>query len=291
MQNEYDSAQKPVLIQVCKRCKATKPLAEFRYQLTRAQMKAQGYAGNVLVTAEGKVCKECRPKRKPLTRMTIAELKAKSMTGDVHPMIAQARIKQKREDANALRKRARIERWHEVWAEQWEGVLQPLRDHLRKTGQVKLLAIKTGRKSKAKFLEIYTQALRKELASLTLHYKTQRRPPTYARWEEYIPPEVQMDLKRAWEEMPLDERVRMNTVPLMVKYRYDPQANIYKKAHLDSLASRRKALSKADNALADVPRLAPIPRGAEPRLVPENRLQPEKEKEVDTQSVGDWSDM
>jgi hypothetical protein len=223
--------------------------------------------------------------------MTNAELKAKAMTGDIHPMIADARIKRNKEDANALRKRARIERWHEVWAEQWEGVLQPLRDHLRKTGQVKLLAIKTGRKSKAKFLEIYTKALRKELAHWTLHYKTKRCPPIYSRWEEYIPHEVQMDLKHAWEEMPLDERVRMNTVPVMVKYRYDPQAHTYKKAHLDSLDSRRKALSKADNALADVPRLAPIPRGAEPRLAPENRLQPHKEREKPNQSIGDWSDM
>ena len=291
MQNEYDSEQKPMLTQVCKRCGETKPLADFRYKLTRAQMKAQGYVGKVLVTGEGKVCKVCRPPKKPRSRLTRKELITRASSGDIHPFVAQSLIAKKKADANALRKRARIERWHEVWVQEWERILTPLRDHLRKTGQVKRLALKTGRKAKAKFLETYTSALRKELAHWTLNYKTQRRPPTYARWEEYIPVDVQVLIKQAWEEMPLDERVRMNTVPVMVKYRYDPQGNAYKRSHLDNLKGRLKEVSNASNALADVPRLAPIPRGAEPRVLPQNRLQPHKEREVNTRPIGDWSDM
>ena len=88
MENETYSP----LIRTCKSCGETKPLAEFRYKLTRAQMKAQGYAGNVLVTAEGRLCKYCRPRKKPRSKLTRKELVTKASSGDLHPFVAQSII-------------------------------------------------------------------------------------------------------------------------------------------------------------------------------------------------------
>ncbi len=249
-------------MRVCKKCKATKPLAAFRYTLTRAQAKQQGFVGKHLVTAEGKVCKECRPKRKPLSKMTNKELTQKASTGDVHPLVAKMRIEQNKRDANLLRKAGRVNRWEQIWAQEWEDVLAPMKTHLRKLNQVKRLAKLYGRKSKHIFLDFYTAALRKEMARLTLHYKTQLCRAPYTRWEEYVPEDVRDKIDDAWLAMPFEERLRMRGKPDMVNYKYDPDKYLRKQVkNTDALASRKALLGKP----AKIPRETPAPV---PKLTP-----------------------
>jgi len=266
MENVNDSEQIAPIMRACTKCKATKPLAAFRYTLTRAQAKQQGFVGKHLVTAEGKVCKECRPKRKPLSKMTNKELTQKASTGDVHPLVAKMRIEQNKRDANLLRKAGRVNRWEEIWAQEWEDVLAPMKTHLRKLNQVKRLAKLYGRKSKAAFLDCYTTALRKEMARLTLHYKTQLCRAPYTRWEEYVAEDVRDKIDEAWLAMPFEERLRMRGKPDMVNYKYDPEKYLRKQVkNTDALASRK--------ALLGQPAKIPRPNNPAPRISPYPKLE------------------
>ncbi len=247
MEEEYQSK----LIRTCTKCKETKPLKEFRYKLTRAQAKQQGYAGNVLVTAEGKVCVSCRPARKKLRDMTNKELMHKAASGDVPALVAKSRIEKRKAETNLLRKAGRVARWHELWAMEWEAQLREMRTHMRKISQRKSLSTKLGRKALPAFLTAYGKELRRELARLTLHYKTQRCRPTYSRWEEYISLEARERIKDAWQLMPMDERVRVREIPVMLTYRPDPEANKYQRPkNTAALEARKKLLIANDPSMA-----------------------------------------
>jgi len=263
MQNEYDSAQNLVLTKACTKCKTTKPLAAFRYKLTRAQAKQQGYAGNVLVTAEGKVCVECRPKRKPLSRLTNKELMQKAATGDVHPVVAKARIAQHKRDANLLRKRARVERWHEVWSDAWAPLWGGMQDDIKSASAKASYARKRKNRLRTAFYETYAETLRKELNRLKYEFRQHPCRPKYSRWEEYVPEDIQYNLKQLWEAMPLVERMGGNgtaKMPRMVGYRYDPEANLYKHSKPnDEVNERIKWLSKNNAALPTAPTLISAP--------------------------------
>lgn len=306
MQTEYDSEQKPVLTKTCTKCKATKPLAAFRYKLTRAQAKQQGYAGNVLVTAEGKVCTDCRPKRKPLSKLTNKELEAKAATGDVPVAIAKARIAQHKKDANLLRKRARVERWHEVWADAWSPIWEAMQKDIEGANGKATYYRKRKVPEKMAFYEAYTQALRKELTRIKFEFRQKPCRPTYTRWEEYVPEAVQINLKQLWESLPFEMRMGENgtaKMPRMVVYRYDPEANLFKHSKPnDELNARIAWLSKNNAALPTAPTLIQAPEKVHyvntplwERETPAVRLAKygvpvEKEVEPTSRDEG-WSDL
>lgn len=263
MQYEYDSEQKLVLTKTCTKCKATKPLAAFRYKLTRAQAKQQGYAGNVLVTAEGKVCTDCRPKRKPLSKLTNKELEAKAATGDVPVAIAKARIAQHKKDANLLRKRARTERWHEVWADAWSPIWEAMQKDIEGANGKASYYRKKGEAVKIVFYTAYVELLRKELNRIKFEFRQKPCRPTYTRWEEYVPEAIQLQLKQLWTAMPPEERIGANKtakMPRMIGYRYDPEANLYKNSKPnDELNVRLKWLAKNNHKLPTAPTFIDTP--------------------------------
>jgi hypothetical protein len=258
---ENDNQSK--LNKTCTKCKATKPLAAFRYRLTRAQAKQQGYAGNVLVTAEGKVCVECRPKRKPLSKLTNKELEAKAATGDIPLAIAKARIAQHKKDANLLRKRARVERWHEVWADAWAPLWEDMQADIEAANGKASYYRKRKIPEKVKFYEAYVATLRKEMTRIKYEFRQKPCRPKYTRWEECVPEQIQYDLKQLWEAMPLAERMGGNgtaKMPRMVGYRYDPEANLYVHSKPnDELNERIKWLAKNNHALPTSPTFIDTP--------------------------------
>ena len=258
---ENDNQSK--LNKTCTKCKATKPLAAFRYKLTRAQAKQQGYAGNVLVTAEGKVCVECRPKRKPLSKLTNKELEAKAATGDVPLAIAKARIAQHKKDANLLRKRARVERWHEVWADAWAPLWADMQADIEGANGKASYYRKRKSPEKVKFYEAYVAALRKEMTRLKYDFRQKPHRPKYTKWEEYVPEDIQHSLKQLWESMPLADRIGGNgtaKMPRMVGYRYNPEANLYIHSKPnDELNVRIKWLAKNIHALPTSPTFIDTP--------------------------------
>lgn len=239
MQNEYDSEQIAPLMRVCKKCNECKPLALFRYKLTRAQAKQQGYAGNVLVTAEGKVCKDCRPKRKPLNRLTTKELITKASTGDVHPFIAKSRIAKIKSDALALKARGSAERWQKLWAGWLKDILAPLTEEIARTQHAMRYSTKIGKTKRAAFYKAYLIELQRLKAHLM--YEQRRNPcePKLCRWEEYFDETLAAQLREDFAALPMQDRLNLRTLPVMVKYRYiGAPDNKFKRPHRATPAER-----------------------------------------------------
>ena len=220
MQNEYDSEQITPIMRVCKKCNECKPLALFKYKLTRAQSKQQGYAGNHLVTAEGKVCIACRPKRKPINRMTPKELITKASNGDVHPFVAKLRIQKIKADARALQKRGREEGWHKVWAGYMKDILTPLTEDISRTQHQRNHALRVDNTHLATFMDKYLNELQKLKAHLLFDSRTDPKEPKLCRWEEYFDESIAAQLREDFAALPAHSKNKLRTLPTMVKYRY-----------------------------------------------------------------------
>lgn len=98
---------------VCHTCKETKPLNQFNRRLTLAQSRA--YLRNPKIqtryTTISKNCSDCRRvnrRRKPLTAN---EIRNKITSGDLHPMIGEAMLKELREAIPKRRSRVMKEYW------------------------------------------------------------------------------------------------------------------------------------------------------------------------------------
>ena len=233
MENETYS----VLIRTCKRCKETLPLAEFRYKLTRAQMKAQGFAGNVLVTAEGKVCKYCRPQKKPRSKLTRKELITKASSGDIHPMIAQSIIAERKKSRPEKQKAGRTAGWHKYWKAEHKRVLSglPIEIH-RVTGQARH-ALASRHMDRHKFFLTYLGELKRLRARVLLEFRAHPAEPKFNCWQEYADMEMQTLVRQAWEAIPLADRVAVK-VPALIRHRFDPLVNAYTRPTRASPAER-----------------------------------------------------
>lgn len=216
MENEYESK----LIRTCPKCNETKPLKEFRYKLTRAQMKAQGFVGNHIVTAEGKVCTSCRPKRKPLYRLTTKELITKASSGDIHPFIAKSRIENIKKTAQANRKAKRTEGWHKLWTKWLKELVEPLTKDIARSQHQRMHSIKVGKHARAAFFEVYIKELQKVKTKMLYDQRTNPREPMFCCWQEYFPMEKARVLRELWNALPLADRTTMHTLPTMVRYIY-----------------------------------------------------------------------
>ena len=226
-------------MRVCKKCNECKPLALFKYKLTRAQMKAQGYAGNHLVIAEGKVCKDCRPKRKPLNRMTTKELIQKASTGDVHPFVAKSRIARIKADAVALQKRGRQEGWHKIWAGYMKEILAPLIEDIKRTQHQRNHALRVDNTPLATFMDKYLTELQKLKAHLLFDSRTNPKEPKLCRWEEYFDESIAANLRADFAALPEHSKNKLRTLPTMVKYRYiGAPDNKFKRPHRATPAER-----------------------------------------------------
>jgi hypothetical protein len=239
MQNEYDSEQITPIMRVCKKCNECKPLALFKYKLTRAQMKAQGYAGNHLVTAEGKVCKDCRPKRKPLSRLTTKELVTKASSGDIHPFVAKLRIQKIKDDATALKARGSAERWQKLWAGYMKEIIKPLTEDIVRTQHAIKYSERIGRYARAEFYATYLGHLEKLKSRLTHDQRVNPCEPKLCRWEEYFDESTAAQLREDFAALPMQDKKNLRTLPTMVKYRYiGAPDNKFKRPHRATPAER-----------------------------------------------------
>lgn len=256
MENEYESK----LIRTCPKCNETKPLKEFRYKLTRKQAQQQGYAGNVLVTAEGKVCKVCRPKRKSINRMTTKELMNKAASGDVHPFIAKSRIENIKKDARALQKRGRKEGWYKLWMSWMKELLAPLTEDIRRTQHQIRHSEKMGKHERVQFLKVYEKDLQKLKAKMLYDQRTKPREPEFCCWQEYFPMERARELRELFAQIPEKHRIEMRTLPTMVRYIY--KTDDERRFKRPQRATPKERLNTAPN------KAEPLPQGGAPQPEP-----------------------
>lgn len=67
---------------LCPKCNLVKPLKSFKKLATPSQMRAWGKEGNVRMTLTMTNCKECRPKPRPLSKLSPAEIKERIASGE-----------------------------------------------------------------------------------------------------------------------------------------------------------------------------------------------------------------
>lgn len=97
---------------VCKKCGETKARAEFKRRMTAEEysiaLNRRVETGTTVISS---LCRPCQPKRKPLKKLTLKQLRNKITNKRLNPIIGEALIKEKREDINKSRSRVMRERW------------------------------------------------------------------------------------------------------------------------------------------------------------------------------------
>ena len=99
----------------CIKCCAIKPSIEFKRRLSLAQSRAVLRNPNVTThyIADSKLCKACQPKRKPPRKLTNKEIRTRITNGDLHPILGEAKLKQRREGVNQGRSRVMRQYWED----------------------------------------------------------------------------------------------------------------------------------------------------------------------------------
>jgi len=98
---------------VCASCGAEKAWVKFSRKLTLAQTKAylRNPDARTRYITQSKNCSECRAERKSKKPLTANQIRTKISTGDMHPVIGEAKLKQKREAIPLVRSRIMKEYW------------------------------------------------------------------------------------------------------------------------------------------------------------------------------------
>lgn len=120
----------------CTKCGETKPTSQFKRRLSLAQSRAVLHNPNINThyIADSKLCKDCQPKRKPPHKLTAKEIRTRMTNGDLHPILGEAKLKQKREALNHGRSRVMKEYWQDKKSEPYKKLKRHLQDQLNRFG-------------------------------------------------------------------------------------------------------------------------------------------------------------
>lgn len=207
-------------IKICAKCGQSHPLSRFTYLATYAQSKAWGRAGNVRMTIESKHCADCRPKRKPKTKLSAKEIHNKVQTGDMNVLMAKhLREKQAQDERNKQAMAAR-KRWLRVWKAELKEALAPITREIISARNAWLYAREKGYVDKANFYHEYMGMLMRAKAEADMEYSVRPRRPASARWADYIEPEVFSRLREMWAGLPPIYK-HSGKLPMLIKYRPD----------------------------------------------------------------------
>jgi hypothetical protein len=120
----------------CIKCNQTKPSKEFKRRLSLAQSRAVLHNPNITTNyiTTSKLCKDCQPKRKPPRKLTAKEIRTRMTNGDLHPILGEAKLKQKREALNQGRSKVMKEYWQGKKSAPYKKLKRHLQDQLNRYG-------------------------------------------------------------------------------------------------------------------------------------------------------------
>ena len=206
-------------IKTCAKCGASHPLNQFTYLATYAQSKAWGRAGNVRMEITSKLCKACRPKRKPTSKLTKKDLHNKVQTGDLNAYLAQSLLVVRQRDAHNKQGMASRKRWLKAWKERLKEALEPITKEIISARNTWLYARDKGYVDKAEFYFRYHAILKHEKAHIELSHATNPRRPQSARWADYVGSAVFTRVREMWAALP--PIYKQSRTPLLIRYRPD----------------------------------------------------------------------
>ena len=206
-------------IKTCAKCGESHTLDQFKYHSTLAQSKAWGKSGNVRMLLESKLCKTCRPKRKPPAQLTAKEIHNRVRSGDMSEYTAKMlRAKLARDERNAQAIAAR-KRWEKQWKAELKEVLTPITKEIISARNMSMYARDKGYVDKANFYHAYCGLLRHEKIHAEMNYSIKPRRPASAKWADYIHPNVFTQIREMWATLP--PAFKHSHIPLLIKYRPD----------------------------------------------------------------------
>jgi len=204
----------------CKKCRQIKFLPEFDRRLTRAQALARGYKADFPVAIESSLCKECQPKKRPLTALSTRELQNKVNTGEISTLEKQWILDERKKKSGMVMAMASRNRWLKQWDATLNALLQPMKEEIESVERQCRYARVSKKPHQVEFFEWYAQTLRQQKAKIELAYERNPRHVASAGWEDMIEGTVMPATRDAWGEIPLDERTRLKQ-PALVVYRAD----------------------------------------------------------------------
>jgi len=206
-------------IKTCAKCGESRPLKEFTYLATYAQSKAWGRAGNVRMEIASKLCKACRPKRKPTSKLTKKDLHNKVQTGDLNAYLADKLLIVRQRDAHNKQAMAARRRWLKVWKAELADALAPITREIISARNTWIYARDKGYVDKAEFYFEYGALLRHEKTHAEMQHLLKPSRPPSSRWADYISPFVFTRVRDMWAALP--PVYKHSKIPLLIKHRPD----------------------------------------------------------------------
>ena len=206
-------------IKTCAKCGESHPLNQFTYLATYAQSKAWGRAGNVRMEITSKLCKACRPKRKPTSKLTKKDLHNKVQTGDLNAYLAQNLLIIKQRKAHNTQSLSSRKRWLKAWKERLKEALEPITKEIISARNAWLYARDKGYVDKAEFYFEYHAMLKHEKTHAEMSFMLTPSRPVSARWADYVGSAVFTRVREMWAALP--PIYKQSRTPLLIRYRPD----------------------------------------------------------------------
>jgi len=206
-------------IKTCAKCGESRPLKHFTYLATYAQSKAWGRAGNVRMEITSKLCKDCRPKRKPTSKLTKKDIHNKVQTGDLNAYLAQNLLIIKQRTAHNKQGMASRKRWLKEWKAELAEALKPITYEIISARNTWHYARGKGYVDKAEFYFEYMGLLRHEKTHAEMSFMLTPSRPVSSRWDAYISPMVFTRVREMWASLP--PVYKHSRTPLLIKHRPD----------------------------------------------------------------------
>lgn len=229
---------------LCPGCNTIKTLKHFTRFLSGAEARYQGYAGNVRVKVETKLCKSCQPKRKPLSKRRAGELRQMVETGDIDLVTAEHIQKKRLSRAWLSRQFKGVQQAIKKREEQLKVLLLGPVEKDPETKKVKRLQGADDPPSMAKhimqvdswlryqakkpgatktplyqFMAWYFKELKQEKERIKTAQMFHPAPIKATRWEELAHEEVWRRVRRKWADLaPEDRRGLTRVTPDLVMY-------------------------------------------------------------------------
>jgi hypothetical protein len=203
---------------LCKKCGESKPLADFKRKLTRAQALSRGYKGEHLVTIESSMCKPCQPRKRKLSELNAKELQNKVTHNEISVLDKRLILEERKRQRVLTSSVASRNRWLRTWANELRSILRPMQKEIQAIERQAKYAEKNNHTQRHEFFELYAKTLRQQKAKIELDYARNPRRVTASRWEEMLDKYTAPDIREAWGELPLEDRALVKT-PALVLYR------------------------------------------------------------------------
>jgi hypothetical protein len=166
-----------------------------------------------------KLCKACRPKRKPTSKLTKKDLHNKVQTGDLNAYLADKLLIVKQRDAHNKQAIASRKRWLKAWKAELKEILEPIAKEIISARSAWLYARDRGYVDKAEFYFEYHGMLKHEKTHAEMSFMLKPSRPLSARWAYYISPFVFTRVREMWAALPPIHK--QSRTPLLIRYRPD----------------------------------------------------------------------